>query len=134
MAERPAALADLPEWPLLLDMPAVCRLTSLPRRSLERAIAAGRLPAAREFLPGVWRWHLDEVKIRLADLYGLEGHDRRAQASRQLAQDALDALAQIAAPAVRRGHQSPRQAVSVLSPGRDALTSHRPRRQRGIPL
>jgi hypothetical protein len=82
-------LATLPDWPLLLDMPGMCKLTTLPGRNVERAVAAGRLPEAREFLPGVWRWHLDEVRARLAELYQLEGKDGRLEASRRVAEDAL---------------------------------------------
>ena len=96
-------------------------------------MAAGRLPGPRESMLGHFRWHLDEVQLRLAQLYDLPDHTVRREASRRLAEDAITALT-AAMPPVRQRGDRPATARPVLSPGRQKHPVDRTRKLRGIPV
>jgi hypothetical protein len=116
-------LGDLPDWPLLMDEATLARFCSMQIPELRTAIDRGFLPRGR-MVDGKLRWHIDQVRAFVSDLYGLDGTPVRRQASRQLAQEALDAFN--AAPAARRGQSGRRQVVSVLPAGRDASSTAGP--------
>jgi len=90
MSDRRSALADLPGWPLLLDEATLARFVSMTRRAVRAAVARGTLPVPR-LIGGHERWHIDEVRARLTDLYGLGQLTARPQADRVVLQEALDA-------------------------------------------
>ncbi len=120
-------------WPLLLDEGGLARMLSFTRPAVRRLVRRGILPAPRD-LDGLERWHRDEVRARLSQVYGLDELNSRREADRRAALEALDAWTVDNPTAVRRGQQGEGKAVPVLPPGRQKSGTPRTRGQRGIPV
>jgi hypothetical protein len=93
----------------------------------------GLLPSPRN-LGGLERWHIDEVRTCLNQMYGLDEFNSQRDAERRVALEALDAWTENKPSTVRRGYKSEKQAVSLLPAGRTSIAAPRARRQRGIPV
>lgn len=96
-ATRPVASRD-PDWPLLMDAGAAARYLSARRSEFRALLLAGLVPPPRELLPGVTRWHREDLDRCMARLFNL-----RREAEADAAQQQEDLRRKLAdfRPAVR---------------------------------
>jgi hypothetical protein len=105
----------LPNWPLLMDAGTAARYLTYSRAQFKALVIAGLVPPPREHLPGLARWHRDELDACMARLWNLR-KDREHAA--QAGQD-LDARIDAFDPAAPRAAQARgRHSLSVLPPRR----------------
>jgi hypothetical protein len=100
-----------PDWPLLMDAGTAARYLRYTRAQMKALILAGFVPPPREHLPGLPRWHREELDACMARLWNLRREDQDAEERGR----ALEAkIARFDPAAARRAQAGERRGIPLL--------------------